>query len=154
MGPSTGLTFRSVNNFYGARHPLPAADEAASFQSLHHLIHRGSRHKEVPLNVGFRRGASKAEQVLLDELKIFLLAQRRLNSARALVAEIRRETDAQATGKSLDKQGGAVRKVNREIVIIAFQARNTLSANLPRYFSDIQYPALAAGRLPGNYRLL
>ena len=152
MSTSTARASCRSNQTDRPRHsPLPH-DKAMSFQPLHHLIHRGSRHQEVSLNVCFCRRYPKSGQILLDKLEILPLEWGRPHGSRAFPGTARRgKIDRQTLTAPLNEESRSIHKVNRKLAIsTSFYARYTLPGNLSRNLIDVQWqpPSQTVGPQP------
>jgi hypothetical protein len=81
-------------------------DEATPLEGLDHVIDRGGREQEVPLDVRFGRGNTKPKGIPGDELEILALASGGLNTLRATLARwlARPEGGSQALSTPLDEE--------------------------------------------------
>jgi hypothetical protein len=101
------------------RHAWLPGNESTPLKGSDHLIHRGGRDQEVPLDVGFGWGDTESENVLLDEFEILALAWSGLStSANFSERAGRLERCRKAPPVPLDKESGPVGKTNREASFI------------------------------------
>ena len=93
-------------------------DESLPLQPLDHLVHGGSRHEEVPCDIGFSWGDTVAEDVPCNELEVVQLTPGGLRAVLAMagirVAPGGSQGGCQVAMKQRDGEDRVVGEVNVE----------------------------------------